>query len=112
MLVCAFFAQFCTRDRGCSAHPAFPAPSFLRDHDTQTSGDSRREIADMYLLFEIRMNSRLVSNDGPYSGTALSPRPRESFEANDASTIIAVIKAIARVQMALISGFTPNRTSE
>src|ERR1700738_3879362 len=27
MLVCVFFAQFCTRDRGCSAHPAFPAPS-------------------------------------------------------------------------------------
>src|SRR5882724_12896189 len=24
---CAFFAHFCTRDRGCSAHPAFPAPS-------------------------------------------------------------------------------------
>src|SRR6266702_6238835 len=22
-----FFAQFCTRDRGCSAHPVFPAPS-------------------------------------------------------------------------------------
>src|SRR6266702_5705227 len=28
MLVCALFAQICTRDRGCSAHPAFPAPSF------------------------------------------------------------------------------------
>src|SRR6266702_8931544 len=28
MLVCALFAQSCTRDRGCSAHPAFPAPSF------------------------------------------------------------------------------------
>src|SRR5438874_3237194 len=27
MLVCAFFAQFGTRDRGCSVHPAFPAPS-------------------------------------------------------------------------------------
>src|SRR5665647_740208 len=25
-----FFAQFCTRDRGCSTHPAFPAPSFGR----------------------------------------------------------------------------------
>jgi hypothetical protein len=25
-----FFAQFCTRDRGCSKHPAFPAPSSLR----------------------------------------------------------------------------------
>ena len=24
---CAFFCAFCTRDRGCSAHPAFPAPS-------------------------------------------------------------------------------------
>ena len=27
MLVCVSFAQFCTRDRGCSAHPAFSAPS-------------------------------------------------------------------------------------
>src|SRR2546423_13935542 len=30
MLVCAYNAQFGTRDRGCSAHPAFPAPSLLR----------------------------------------------------------------------------------
>src|SRR2546421_10583225 len=29
MLVCAIFAQFGTRDRGCSAHPAFPAPSIF-----------------------------------------------------------------------------------
>ena len=27
MLVCAFLAHYCTRDRGCSKHPAFPAPS-------------------------------------------------------------------------------------
>src|SRR4051812_30266044 len=27
MLVCVFLNAFCTRDRGCSAHPAFPAPS-------------------------------------------------------------------------------------
>ena len=27
MLVCAFLCAYCTRDRGCSAHPAFPAPS-------------------------------------------------------------------------------------
>ncbi len=31
MLVCAFFAHLCTRDRGCSKHPAFPAPSFWRE---------------------------------------------------------------------------------
>src|SRR5260370_27825610 len=30
MLVCAFFYATCTRDRGCSAHPAFPAPSCSR----------------------------------------------------------------------------------
>ena len=28
MLVCAFLSTNCTRDRGCSKHPAFPAPSF------------------------------------------------------------------------------------
>jgi hypothetical protein len=27
MLVCAFSRTYCTRDRGCSTHPAFPAPS-------------------------------------------------------------------------------------
>src|SRR5258708_29643071 len=30
MLVCAFLCATCTRDRGCSAHPAFPAPSCSR----------------------------------------------------------------------------------
>src|ERR1700675_4856610 len=27
MLVCASCRIYCTRDRGCSAHPVFPAPS-------------------------------------------------------------------------------------
>ena len=27
MLVCAFALRTCTRDRGCSQHPVFPAPS-------------------------------------------------------------------------------------
>src|ERR1700709_1903295 len=30
MLVCAFPVHQCTRDRGCSAHPVFPAPSSFR----------------------------------------------------------------------------------
>ncbi len=29
MLVCRLPPHFCTRDRGCSAHPAFPAPSLF-----------------------------------------------------------------------------------
>src|SRR2546421_8541611 len=48
MLVCAIFAQFGTRDRGCSAHPAFPAPSIFEGGKEFciTRAKSRREIAD------------------------------------------------------------------
>ena len=52
---CAFSSTLCTRDRGCSAHPAFPAPSCWRDNETHTSGASRRENADVYLVFEIEL---------------------------------------------------------
>ena len=30
MLVCVSLCAYCTRDRGCSKHPAFPAPSDFR----------------------------------------------------------------------------------
>jgi len=36
MLVCAFFVRKCTRDRGCSADPAFPAPSAYREGEDGT----------------------------------------------------------------------------
>jgi len=46
-----FFVHVCTRDRGCSAHPAFPAPSccYRGRQSTQSSGASRREIARLCL---------------------------------------------------------------
>src|SRR6202035_2505230 len=50
-----FFLPLCTRDRGCSAHPAFPAPSCLRDNEIQASGASRRENADVYLKSETEL---------------------------------------------------------
>src|ERR1700742_1142403 len=47
MLVCVFLCAACTRDRGCSAHPVFPAPSFLwGEGSLQNSGETRRENAD------------------------------------------------------------------
>src|SRR5438477_2987835 len=48
MLVCAIFCTIGTRDRGCSAHPAFPAPSIFegRQRICITRAKSRREIAD------------------------------------------------------------------
>jgi len=47
-----FFVHVCTRDRGCSAHPAFPAPScsYRGWQSTQSSGASRRGVANVCLL--------------------------------------------------------------
>src|SRR5216683_5128858 len=46
MLVCVFFCALCTRDRGCSAHPAFPAPSYFSgSRFLYDSGVARRGIA-------------------------------------------------------------------
>src|ERR1700738_4263307 len=51
MLVCVFVCVLCTRDRGCSAHPVFPAPSDFMGGDSQhASGATRREIAELHLL--------------------------------------------------------------
>src|ERR1700722_18913285 len=50
MLVCVFFALICTRDRGCSVHPAFPAPSFFEGKDfSHNPGAARRGNAEVCL---------------------------------------------------------------
>ena len=44
MLVCAFLVRNCTRNRGCSVHPVFPAPSlFRRDNDAKLGRKMSRE---------------------------------------------------------------------
>ena len=44
MLVCALPRAHCTRDHGCSKHPAFPAPSVVREGIPASLGrKSRRE---------------------------------------------------------------------
>jgi len=50
MLVRVSVALFCVRDRGCGAHPVFPAPSDFRGQTKcKTPGASRRENAKSYL---------------------------------------------------------------
>src|SRR5258708_22836104 len=44
------FTTLCARGCGCSGHPAFPTPSVIRGKLAQTSGASRREIADAHLV--------------------------------------------------------------
>ena len=51
MLVCIFVCANRTRDRGCSKHPVFPAPSNFEEGQTkmQASGEMRREKANVRL---------------------------------------------------------------
>src|SRR6266702_8438128 len=70
MLVCAFSCAYCTRDRGCSAHPVFPAPSFLGEGQkfTHNSGALRSEIASTCLDMESNRresNGRTCLSEGP-----------------------------------------------
>ena len=62
--VCSWAAYlFATRlrDRGCSAHPVFPAPSdFEGKVDCKTSGASRREIGKVRFGDEKRAPNKLV----------------------------------------------------
>src|SRR5947208_12669012 len=65
MLVCALMHNFGTRDRGCSAHPAFPAPSIFEGGKRIciTRAKSRREIADAYSL--ARRPGQASADQGP-----------------------------------------------
>src|SRR4029079_11153358 len=50
------FAHNRTRDRGCSKHPVFPAPSEQAGGSVmQTSGDQRRENAKSYSVVIVRL---------------------------------------------------------
>jgi len=91
MLVCAFLS-LCTRDRGCSAHPAFPAPSFVTraGEERQNPGESRRGIAKVCLrngcrlwlapLFDIL--NRHERDEGACSTLSSSPRKRGPITTN------------------------------
>src|SRR5882724_1069618 len=57
MLVCVFFACFAREPAGAARIRHFLLPLLSRDDDTQTSGASRRENVDVYLLFEIRIET-------------------------------------------------------
>jgi hypothetical protein len=52
MLVCVFFACFARETAGAARIRHFLLPLW-RDNETQTSGVSRCENVDVYLLFEI-----------------------------------------------------------
>jgi len=59
-----FFSTLCTRDRGCSAHPAFPAPSLFRGttkRKPRASPAARMRMCGYCLTFESMGSSSRTS---------------------------------------------------
>src|SRR5206468_2139319 len=83
MLVCAFSVRNCTRDRGCSVHPVFPAPSFFREgqRTMQNSGERCREKEKPY-QFVIAIG-RTVLDLPACAGNAASCRAYTPFTSHN-----------------------------
>lgn len=108
------------------ADPGYPPDDEHDWHDQRTPDRRRARLHRLHTLpDEIgkqcedpdrRMHQDLIGENHhrlrSQSGAALSPCELDSFEASEAITMTAAIKAITSVQIALISGFTPSRTSE
>ncbi len=57
MLVCTFVCANRTRDRGCSQHPVFPAPSDQEGGKFQPNlAQMMREIANAYSVAIVRLD--------------------------------------------------------
>src|SRR5438094_3610475 len=65
MLVCAYNVHSCTRDRGCSAHPAFPAPSIF---------EGGKEFASLGRNRAARSRTRALSHVVPAKAGTHTPR--------------------------------------
>src|SRR5260370_24010055 len=86
MVVCAFFCASCTRDRGCSVHPAFPALSVLggarfgaslRAHRAAGSRSCVRSHSTQDSIPIRPLHSRIWPKMKLGSGGARPPRPSE-----------------------------------
>src|SRR5882672_7546767 len=71
MLVCALPCAHCTRDRGCSAHPAFPAPSVVARRETK--GITRAHRAAGTRMYVYRHCEPAARNDGLTMAASASP---------------------------------------
>jgi hypothetical protein len=68
MLVCAFLCATCTRDRGCSAHPAFPAPSSSRG--TTSCAKLGQSVSREHGFLSVSGEALLKLNPAPYTSSS------------------------------------------
>src|SRR5664279_2107472 len=74
MLVCAFLCASCTRDRGCSAHPVFPAPSLFKR--VRNLGASSRETCGENVELCLRLPYAVITRErGRSASSRRTPGP-------------------------------------
>src|SRR5205085_11180284 len=102
--------------RHCEEPPglAFGEPDDrLRDEAIHSSFRGDNGLLSRSLSSGAHSRDLVARNDGAaYNGAAVSRCAPDSLVARDATTTTIEISAITNVQIALISGFTPSRTSE
>ena len=89
MLVCAFSVRNCTRDRGCSAHPVFPAPSVFQGGQTKCQPRAQRVARSRSRIQFVGWAKRsvptnqdeAVRRDGGHGARAPLPHPPYETEA-------------------------------
>src|SRR2546430_3860128 len=86
MLVCVYYCAFGTRDRGCSRHPAFPAPSVWRGPTNLQNLGRNRAARTRTLVIPGRASGRRLptegasrNDDGGLSDNQTGTLPRESL---------------------------------
>src|SRR5437773_8032201 len=65
MLVCSFVCANRTRDRGCSKHPVFPAPSLISKRANEDANLGRDAPRDRSVIFSYRRMGRAKRNPSP-----------------------------------------------
>jgi len=83
---------YCTRDRGSSKHPAFPAPSCSGRMILQSSGALRREIAGAYLSTSSR----------PSEAVAMGPCVRRDDAQNNSQQIVPASEWQLRLRLSAL----------
>src|SRR5215207_7746566 len=89
MLVCSFVCANRTRDRGCSKHPVFPAPSTLfgRAKDDANLGRLRRENANSHSVVIVRGGGRSSIPEA----AVIDPRIRSVLDAPPSRGMTVVV---------------------
>src|SRR5450756_559230 len=92
MLVCVFLCTCCTRDRGCSAHPVFPAPSDQEGKEVSSkprayqAARSRRHVSTSLRVKRSNPYFSLRREMDCFASLAMTLREREAVSSSQLSS--------------------------